>query len=88
MVPKVKNYTIKKMIKLTPNQNRNWNPKQIRGFLDGNNATNNTETNLFYRTLLKKMIPEFILHEIKIDLEIEEGNLIKELKGEIDNAIV
>ena len=45
-MPKIKNYTIKKMIKITPDQNANWNPKRIRSLLDQKLIDNPMDTNI------------------------------------------
>lgn len=72
---KTLNYPVIKTIKITPEQENNWNPIKIRNCLDKKESIDTR--------ILKKLIPVFIEKDIEIDLLEEEIHRIEELYHEI-----
>jgi len=69
------NFNKIKTIKITEEQEQNWNPNEIRNLLDGNTNENSIDT-----SILMKMIPAFIEYGIKLTTTTElEDKRIMEL---------
>ena len=73
-----KDKKIRKMIRISPEENDNWDIVKVHEFLQNNTPGDNNDTEI-----LKKMIPEFIKHNIEIELNKNEIERVKELHAEI-----
>ena len=76
-----KRYTKKKMIKLTPDQNQNWDPKRIRALLDGQPIPDPSESNLLplLKGLHQLLLEKFDAKPL-MDLTTSEIALIKDIE--------
>ena len=72
------NFPILKQIRINQEQAEKWDSKAIRNFLEGNEISKN---NSLDTQILLKMIPAFIESGIKINLEEQEIERIKQLWG-------
>ena len=71
-----KDKKIRKMIRISPEENENWDIVKVHEFLSSPGENNDTE-------ILKKMIPSFIKYGIEIELDTNEIERVKELHAEI-----
>jgi hypothetical protein len=78
---KEKKYTEFKGIRITPDQEKNWNPDKVRNFLDGKTSGENCK---IYKNIIKKFIPVFLDLEIDIDFTQKEFKVVKKLYEEVE----
>lgn len=74
----IPNYTISKTIKITPNQNANWNPKKVRELLDEkiNNSTSISDSIILLKQLFNLMDNKMTFTKTPIE---EDKILIKKV---------
>lgn len=80
--------TYLKTIRITKEEEANWNSKEVHEFLQENTQSNDSIKNNKLTVdlhILKKMIPAFVEFGIKIILEENEIDRIKQLWSEINH---